>query len=89
MIEAMACGTPVLAFRQGSVPEIVEDGITGYTVISVEEAICSIGRVLALDRGRVRRRFESSQFSGPVSPWGSIWGSAWKPTRASPCELRR
>jgi glycosyltransferase involved in cell wall biosynthesis len=58
MIEAMACGTPVLAFRQGSVPEIVEDGITGYVVNSVEEAIPSIGRVLALDRRRVRRRFE-------------------------------
>jgi glycosyltransferase involved in cell wall biosynthesis len=57
-IEAMACGTPVLAFRHGSVPEVVEDGITGYAVESVEEAICKLGRLLALDRGRVRRRFE-------------------------------
>jgi glycosyltransferase involved in cell wall biosynthesis len=58
MIEAMACGTPVLAFRHGSVPEVVEDGITGHIVDSVDEAIRNIGRVVALDRGRVRRRFE-------------------------------
>jgi glycosyltransferase involved in cell wall biosynthesis len=58
MIEAMACGTPVLAFRHGSVPEVIEDGITGYVVDSVEEAICKLGSLLALDRARVRRRFE-------------------------------
>jgi glycosyltransferase involved in cell wall biosynthesis len=58
MIEAMACGTPVLAFRHGSVPEVVEDGVTGYVVDSVEEAICKLGSLLALDRARVRRRFE-------------------------------
>jgi glycosyltransferase involved in cell wall biosynthesis len=58
MIEAMACGTPVLAFRNGSVPEVIESGITGEVVDSVGEAICKIGRVLALDRGSVRRRFE-------------------------------
>jgi Glycosyl transferases group 1 len=58
MIEAMACGTPVLAFREGSVAEVVEDGITGYIVNSVDEAICKIGRLLALDRSRVRRGFE-------------------------------
>jgi glycosyltransferase involved in cell wall biosynthesis len=58
MIEAMACGTPVLAFRHGSVPEVVDDGITGHIVDGLDEAICKIGRVLALDRARVRRRFE-------------------------------
>ena len=58
MIEAMACGTPVLAFRHGSVAEVVEDGITGHIVDDIDEAIRNIGRVLALDRGRVRRRFE-------------------------------
>ncbi len=58
MIEAMACGTPVLAFGRGSVPEVVDIGVTGEVVHSVDEAICKIGRVLALDRGRVRRRFE-------------------------------
>jgi glycosyltransferase involved in cell wall biosynthesis len=58
MIEAMACGTPVLAFRRGSVPEVVDSGVTGEIVDSVDEAICKLGAVLALDRGRVRRRFE-------------------------------
>jgi glycosyltransferase involved in cell wall biosynthesis len=58
MIEAMACGTPVLAFRSGSVPEVVEDGITGAIVANVEEAIAALPRVLALDRQAVRRRFE-------------------------------
>jgi glycosyltransferase involved in cell wall biosynthesis len=58
MIEAMACGTPVLAFRSGSVPEVIDSGVTGEVVDSVEEAICKIGNVLALDRGRVRRRFD-------------------------------
>jgi glycosyltransferase involved in cell wall biosynthesis len=58
MIEAMACGTPVLAFRNGSVAEVIDSGITGEVVDSVGEAICKLGSVLALDRGRVRRRFE-------------------------------
>ena len=58
MIEAMACGTPVLAFRKGSVPEVVDCGITGEVVDDVGEAICKLGAVLALDRSRVRRRFE-------------------------------
>jgi glycosyltransferase involved in cell wall biosynthesis len=58
MIEAMACGTPVLAFRHGSVPEVIEDGVTGFVVDTVEEAVCRIGALLALDRGRIRRQFE-------------------------------
>ena len=58
MIEAMACGTPVLAFRHGSVPEVIEDGVTGRIVGSMEEAIAAVPQVLALDRRKVRRRFE-------------------------------
>ena len=58
MIEAMACGTPVLAFNRGAVAEVIDAGVTGYVVDSVSEAICKIGSVLALDRGQVRRRFE-------------------------------
>ncbi|MBR0840493.1 glycosyltransferase family 4 protein [Bradyrhizobium liaoningense] len=58
MIEAMACGTPVLAFRGGSVGEIVEDGITGCIVDSVEEAEQAVPNLLALDRKAVRARFE-------------------------------
>ncbi|MCA1457285.1 glycosyltransferase family 4 protein [Bradyrhizobium sp. BRP22] len=58
MIEAMACGTPVLAFRCGSVPEIIEDGLTGRIVSSIDEAVAALPAVLALDRKAVRARFE-------------------------------
>src|SRR5947208_11148261 len=58
MIEAMACGTPVLAFRQGSVSEIIDQGVTGAIVDTMEEAVLMLPRVLALDRRAVRRRFE-------------------------------
>ena len=58
MIEAMACGTPVLAFRCGSIPEIVEDGITGKVVNSEVEAIAALPEILSYDRRVVRRRFE-------------------------------
>src|SRR5580658_6349723 len=58
MIEAMACGTPVLAFRCGSIPEIIEDGVTGKIVGSEEEAIAALPAILAYDRRAVRQRFE-------------------------------
>ena len=58
MIEAMSCGTPVLAFRCGSVPEIVEDRLTGRIVSSIEEATQAIPELLALDRNVIRARFE-------------------------------
>jgi glycosyltransferase involved in cell wall biosynthesis len=58
MIEAMACGTPVLAFSCGSVPEIIDEGVTGRIVNTVEQAIVALPEVLALDRRAVRRRFE-------------------------------
>jgi glycosyltransferase involved in cell wall biosynthesis len=59
MIEAMACGTPVIAFKSGSVPEVVDDGITGFVVTGEAEAVEAIERLSELDRRRVRRRFES------------------------------
>ena len=58
MIEAMACGTPVLAFRNGAVPEVIDEGVTGHIVDRVDEAIAMLGAVLALDRRRVRQRFD-------------------------------
>jgi glycosyltransferase involved in cell wall biosynthesis len=58
MIEAMACGTPVLAFRHGSVSEIIDQGVTGAIVDTVNEAVMMLPRVIALDRRAVRRRFE-------------------------------
>ena len=58
MIEAMACGTPVIAWRNGSVPEVVEDGVTGIVVDSVEEAADRLEEALRLDRAAIRHRFE-------------------------------
>jgi glycosyltransferase involved in cell wall biosynthesis len=59
MIEAMACGTPVVAYDNGSVSEIVEDGLTGFIVRSEDEAIAALKRVPTLDRRGVRGRFET------------------------------
>ena len=58
MIEAMACGTPVIAFRRGSVPEVIDDGVTGFIVDNMEQAIAAAGKVGQLDRQKVRARFE-------------------------------
>ena len=58
MIEAMACGTPVIAFRCGSTPEIVEDGATGFLVDDMEQAVAATARAVQLDRDAIRARFE-------------------------------
>ncbi|HET7409734.1 MAG TPA: glycosyltransferase family 4 protein [Paracoccaceae bacterium] len=58
MIEAMACGTPVIAFDCGSVPEVIEPGVTGYVVRSIDEAVRAIGELGRLERAGVRRAFE-------------------------------
>jgi glycosyltransferase involved in cell wall biosynthesis len=58
MIEAMACGTPVIAFKRGSVPEVIDDGVTGLIVESVDEAVEAVARLDSLDRQGVRAAFE-------------------------------
>jgi len=58
MIEAMACGTPVIAFRSGSVPEVVDEGVTGFVIENEEEAIQAVKRIGELDRRQVRAQFE-------------------------------
>jgi glycosyltransferase involved in cell wall biosynthesis len=58
LIEAMACGTPVIAFGHGSVPELIEEGVTGFVVDNVDEAIAALSKVQHLDRLRCRRTFE-------------------------------
>ena len=58
LIEAIACGTPVIAFNRGSVPEIIEDGLTGFVVEGKEEAIAATDQLSRLSRGAIRRRFE-------------------------------
>lgn len=58
MIEAMACGTPVIAFNRGSVPEIIEHGVTGFIVEDEEQAIAAVGKLGRLSRSSIRQRFE-------------------------------
>jgi glycosyltransferase involved in cell wall biosynthesis len=94
MIEAMACGTPVLAFRCGSVPEIVDENVTGAIVGTVEEAIAALPRVMALDRSAVRRRFEQ-RFTAPrmahdyVNAYQKLLSSAEWSSGQSPEKARR
>ena len=59
VIEAMACGTPVIAFRRGSVPELIEDGVTGFIVDDVDQAVAALPKVNFLDRRRCREVFEA------------------------------
>ncbi len=58
MIEAMACGTPVIAYAYGSVPEVIEEGVTGFIVRNEDEAVAAVARLPTLDRVAIRRRFE-------------------------------
>ena len=58
LTEAMACGTPVIAYRMGSVPEVIDEGITGYIVDSIDAAAKAVGQIDALDRRTIRRVFE-------------------------------
>jgi glycosyltransferase involved in cell wall biosynthesis len=58
MIEAMACGTPVIAYRSGSVPEVIDDGVTGFIVAGVEDATKAAERISTLSRKRCRELFE-------------------------------
>ena len=58
MIESMACGTPVIAFAGGSVAEVMDNGVTGFVVNEIDEAVEAIGRVRDLSRARCREVFE-------------------------------
>src|SRR6195952_2095519 len=59
MIEAMACGTPVIAYNRGSVAEIIDDGLTGFIVEDEISAVARVGRLTSLDRGAIRKQFEA------------------------------
>lgn len=58
MVEAMACGTPVIAYNRGSVPEIIDEGVSGYVVEDVDEAVRAVARTSSLDRRMCRQAFE-------------------------------
>jgi glycosyltransferase involved in cell wall biosynthesis len=58
MIEAMACGTPVIAFNCGSVPEVIDPGVSGFIVNDVDQAVAAVGKIHTLDRARVRATFD-------------------------------
>ncbi len=58
MIEAMACGTPIVAYRRGSVPEIIDDGVTGFVVESMDEALKAVENISSISRRRCREVFE-------------------------------
>ncbi len=95
MIEAMACGTPVIAFRRGSVPEVVDDGVSGCIVDDVAGAVAAVGTIGNLDRRTCRLRFEERFTTGRMTSdylelYGELVGRSpvWSPVidiaRASP-----
>src|SRR6185312_2661907 len=59
MIEAMATGTPVIACRKGSVPKVIDEGVTGFVVNSIESAMRAVEQIGGLDRSAVRQQFEA------------------------------
>ena len=65
MIEAMACGTPVIAFNRGSVPEVIEEGVSGFVVEDEIGAVAAVKRLDTLPRAKVRQAFET-RFSSKV-----------------------
>jgi glycosyltransferase involved in cell wall biosynthesis len=88
MIEAMATGTPTIAFRNGSVEEIVENGVTGFVVDTVDEAIAAVGKLGSLDRRAIRARFLERFTIGRVSDayvdlYGELIAGANAPVAAS------
>ena len=58
MIESLACGTPVIAYPCGSVPEVIEDGVTGFIVPDTKSAVDAVRNIGLIDRALCRRRFE-------------------------------
>jgi glycosyltransferase involved in cell wall biosynthesis len=59
MIESMACGTPVIAYNRGSVPEIIDEALTGFIVEDETSAVAAVGRLAGMDRTAIRKQFET------------------------------
>src|SRR5512134_2541933 len=90
MIEAMSCGTPVIAYHAGSVPEVVDEGVTGFIVSDESEAVAAIEKASALDRAAVRRRFEE-RFSAQrmVRDYIKLYESSPRPKQLARPQLRQ
>ena len=89
MAEAMACGTPVLVFNRGSAPEVVEDGVTGYVVDTVDEMVEAVESVSEIDPAACRKRVET-KFDVPrmaddyLAAYDRILGGVISPGTAKP-----
>ena len=91
MIEAMACGTPVIGWRNGSVPEVITDGVTGFVVDSIEQAVHAVERVASLSRRACRQvfeeRFDAARMArNYVTVYRRLVQAAWEVERM-PAEL--
>jgi glycosyltransferase involved in cell wall biosynthesis len=84
MIEAMACGTPVIGFRRGSVSEVIDEGVTGFVVDDVDAAVKSVERVSNLSRKRCREMFEQRFLATRMS---QNYCDAYELARQRPCRL--
>jgi glycosyltransferase involved in cell wall biosynthesis len=87
----MACGTPIIAFRSGSVPEVMKDGVTGFVVSDLDEAVAAVGRVAGLSRRAVRQVFEDRyQVSNMAKAYLGVYRRlvAGAPARSRPSAQR-
>jgi glycosyltransferase involved in cell wall biosynthesis len=90
MIEAMACGTPVIAYRNGSVEEVMEQGRTGFIVDDLEDAVQAVRRVRELSRVRCRRVFEERFTAERMArDYVRVYERCLQPGAARPTEMRR
>jgi glycosyltransferase involved in cell wall biosynthesis len=60
LVESMACGTPVIAINRGSIPEVIKDGVTGFVVKDINEAISKVSEISKIDRANCRKRVEEN-----------------------------
>ncbi len=99
MIEAMACGTPVIAFNRGSVPEVIDDGLTGFIVEDINGAIGAVDRLDHLSREKIRKHFEkhftarrmAQDYLAVYRSLADSWRRtcAWSPTTRRRCSCQR
>ena len=96
MIESMSAGTPVIAWRNGSVPEVIEDGVGGVIVESMDEAVAAVSRARSMDRRNVRRSFETrftaarmaADYVAAYEELIARRSISWRPSNGSPFSHR-